>query len=161
VIFKKIKARDASGRHRYRRAAHLMKYVEKIAADGGQLEGGAAYLKDRGFLNDADADAHIAEMQGLIHSCAKARAPTRHYVMSWQDGERPTPAQVDQAVDIFLNATPCTTTQSTRTCTSFFAPSTQQRSGCATYRAGSTLPSGTAPSQRSSKPRAGGRRPAQ
>lgn len=108
MIFKKIKARDASGRYRYRRAAHLMRYVEKLsanaadAADGRQLEAGAAHLRDRGFLDDSDTDAHIAEMQGLIHGCPKARAPTRHYVMSWQNGERPTPAQVDQAVDIFL-----------------------------------------------------------
>jgi hypothetical protein len=100
VIFKKIAARDGSGRYRYRRAAHLMSYVQKLATEGGQP--GATYLRDRGFLDDSDTAAHPAELQGLIHACPRAKNPMRHYVLSWRPGERPTREQVDQAVDVFL-----------------------------------------------------------
>jgi hypothetical protein len=102
MIFKKVKARarDGSGRYRYRRAAHLMNYVQKLAAEGG--EQGAVYMCDRGFLNDSDTAAHAAELHGLIHSCARARNPIRHYVLSWRPDEQPSREQVDQAVDVFL-----------------------------------------------------------
>ncbi|MBV5335862.1 relaxase/mobilization nuclease domain-containing protein, partial [bacterium] len=44
-----------------------------------------------------------AEMLALAQEAVRSKDPVNHYVLSWQEGEQPTPAQVEDAVTIFLD----------------------------------------------------------
>jgi hypothetical protein len=43
-----------------------------------------------------------AEMISLAHAAARSKNPCTHFILSWQEGERPTPRQLDEAAVIFL-----------------------------------------------------------
>ena len=60
------------------------------------------YFGGRGFLTETPA-AQAAEMLALAEEAVRTRDPINHYVLSWREGERPTPEQVEEAVDIFLD----------------------------------------------------------
>ena len=60
------------------------------------------YFGARGFLTETPA-AQIAEMVALAEDAVRTRDPIEHYVISWREGERPQPEQVDDAVDILLD----------------------------------------------------------
>ncbi|BAP89067.1 mobilization protein [Burkholderiales bacterium GJ-E10] len=53
-------------------------------------------------LESEDPDGQILEMIGLATASVRSKDPIAHYVFSWEAGIVPTPAQVDEAVDIFL-----------------------------------------------------------
>ena len=42
------------------------------------------------------------EMIGLANESAHSRMPVSHWIFSWKEDEQPTPEQVDELVDIFL-----------------------------------------------------------
>lgn len=50
-------------------------------------------------------DAQIAEMCALAARCPRSQQPTNHYVLSWRPEEHPTPEQVKEAVNIFVDET--------------------------------------------------------
>ena len=60
------------------------------------------YFGARGFLTETPA-AQIAEMVALAEDAVRTRDPIEHYVISWREGERPQPEEVDDAVDILLD----------------------------------------------------------
>ncbi|HGO6081602.1 TPA: TraI/MobA(P) family conjugative relaxase [Burkholderia cenocepacia] len=60
-----------------------------------------AYTSARGFLC-ADHVSQQAEMVALATEAVRSPNPVNHYMLSWREGEYPTPAQVEQAVDILL-----------------------------------------------------------
>ena len=90
-------ARDAKAR----RVAGLADYTQRPRAD--QTREKCVYGGARGFLATERA-ARKAEMLGLARVSAHSKDPINHYVLSWREGERPTPAQIEEAVDIFLDA---------------------------------------------------------
>ncbi|MGI4827139.1 MAG: relaxase/mobilization nuclease domain-containing protein [Janthinobacterium lividum] len=56
----------------------------------------------RGFLTET-AEAQKAEMLALAEEAVRSPDTVNHYVLSWQEGEVPSPAQIEEAVDVFLN----------------------------------------------------------
>ncbi len=81
--------------------------VEGLADDTGRAAAEPARQKCiyggvRGFQTTSHA-ARKAEMLALAQTSAHSKDPINHYVLSWPAGEQPTPAQVEKAVDIFLD----------------------------------------------------------
>ena len=60
-----------------------------------------AYYGARGFMTD-DPAVQAVEMIELAEAASRSRDPITHYVLSYGDGERPTPEQIEEALDIFL-----------------------------------------------------------
>lgn len=58
------------------------------------------YAASRGFFG-ATLAAQQLEMVALATVNPRARHPITHYIMSWQDGEVPSAADIERAVDIF------------------------------------------------------------
>ena len=58
----------------------------------------------RGFISQTEA-GHVAEMIALSTDATRSRDPVSHYVLSWREHERPSAAQIEQAIDIFANET--------------------------------------------------------
>lgn len=74
----------------YIRFPHNKNPQEKIEYAGG-----------RNFI----ASTHVgqkAEMIALARESVRSRMPVQHWVFSWQEGEQPTRAQVEEVVDMFL-----------------------------------------------------------
>ena len=59
------------------------------------------YAGARGFLTDTPR-AQTAEMVALAEDAVRSRDPINHYVLSWREGEQPSPEQVEEAVDLLL-----------------------------------------------------------
>ena len=59
------------------------------------------YTSARGFLAETP-EGRAAEMIALAQEAVKSKDPVTHYMLSWQEGEQPTPAQVEEAVTLFL-----------------------------------------------------------
>jgi len=56
----------------------------------------------RGFQTTSHA-ARKAEMLALAQESAHSKDPINHYVLSWPQGEQPTPDQIEEAVDLLLD----------------------------------------------------------
>lgn len=98
--------------------------VKKIKAKANLVKGKASHIKDltdyirdpeqtnpkekilysngRGFLCD-DHPSQQAEMVALASEAVRSKNPVAHYVMSWHEGEQPSPGQVEEAVNLFLD----------------------------------------------------------
>ena len=98
--------------------------VKKIKAKANLVKGKASHIKDltdyirdpeqtnpkekvlysngRGFLCD-DHQSQQAEMVALASEAVRSQNPVAHYVMSWHEGEQPSPEQVEKAVSLFLD----------------------------------------------------------
>jgi hypothetical protein len=83
------------------RVEGLADYAGRTTAD--DLREKCVYGGARGFLTTTRA-ARKMEMLALAAVSAHSKDPINHYVLSWRAGERPTPAQIEEAVDIFLDA---------------------------------------------------------
>ena len=82
------------------RVAGLADYTQRPLA--GQTREKCIYSGARGFLA-TDRAARKVEMLGLARASVHSKDPINHYVLSWPQGEQPTPAQVEEAVDLFLD----------------------------------------------------------
>ena len=98
MIVKKIKnpAKSASKAKRISGLADYIASPEKLNADEK-----CVYQGSRGFLTEW-FEAQKAEMLALAQEAVRSRDPINHYVMSWKENEQPSPAQVEEAVGIFL-----------------------------------------------------------
>lgn len=56
----------------------------------------------RGFFTTT-RNAQKTEMLALAQNSTHSKDPINHYVLSWREGEQPTPAQIEEAVDLFLD----------------------------------------------------------
>ena len=82
------------------RVEGLADYARRPTADDRRekcIYGGA-----RGFQTPSHA-ARKAEMLALAQESAHSKDPINHYVLSWQQGEQPTPEQIEEAVDLLLD----------------------------------------------------------
>jgi len=99
VIGKKIPNRfPASGK-----ASHiegLANYIVSPEKENGTEK--CVYSGSRGFLTD-EFSSRKAEMIALAEEALRSRDPVEHYVLSWREGERPTPAHIEKAVDLLLD----------------------------------------------------------
>ncbi|MEI8294984.1 MAG: TraI/MobA(P) family conjugative relaxase [Alphaproteobacteria bacterium] len=59
------------------------------------------YSGVRGFLCP-DRPSQQSEMLALSQEAVRSKDTINHYVLSWREGERPTPEQIEEAVGIFL-----------------------------------------------------------
>lgn len=99
MIAKKIKNPSKSAT----KTARIRGLVDYIRAP--QREYGAEkciYAGTRGFLSHTP-EGQKAEMIALAEEAVRSKDPICHYVLSWHEGETPTPAQVDEAVSLFLD----------------------------------------------------------
>lgn len=86
------------------RAAHIRDLTAYIMAP--HLDDPAekvCYSGNRGMLSRSLA-GHQAEMIALSMEAPRVRYPVAHWIISWREGEHPTPANVEELVDEFLNA---------------------------------------------------------
>ena len=81
------------------RVAGLADYARRTRADERREK--CIYTGARGLMA-LDRHDQKAEMVALARRAVRSRDPISHYVLSWRAGEQPTPAQVEEAVDLFL-----------------------------------------------------------
>lgn len=93
-------ARAAAQAAQAARVEGLADYTGLAAAEPARQK--CIYGGARGFQTTSHA-ARKAEMLALAQTSAHSKDPINHYVLSWPAGEQPTPAQVEKAVDIFLD----------------------------------------------------------
>ncbi|NGZ87529.1 TraI/MobA(P) family conjugative relaxase [Duganella aceris] len=98
MIVKKIKNPKKSASKRAR-ICRLMDYIRAPEQESSNEK--CLYAGARGFLSD-DHKAQKAEMLALSQEAVRSADTINHYVLSWQEGEQPSPQQVEEAVDILL-----------------------------------------------------------
>ena len=98
MVVKKVKnpRKSASKALRIRKLAD---YIRNPEAENKQEK--CVQHGSRGFLT-ATAEGQKAEMLALSEEAVRSRDTVNHYVLSWQEGEVPSPAQIEEAVDVFL-----------------------------------------------------------
>ena len=94
-------ARAANRAAKAARVDGLADYALRPLADPAREK--CIYGGGRSFIATDHATCKI-EMLMLAQASAHSKDPINHYVLSWQQGEQPTPAQVEEAVDLFLEA---------------------------------------------------------
>ncbi|WP_321947199.1 TraI/MobA(P) family conjugative relaxase [Paraburkholderia sp. J10-1] len=78
----------------------LVAYVRCPETKGGSEK--CSYAGARGFLTDAP-ESQTAEMLALSQEAVRSADTISHYVLSWQEGEHPSPEQVEEAVGLFMD----------------------------------------------------------
>lgn len=99
MIAKKVK-NPMKAATKAERVRKLTDYIRAPERPGGTEK--AIYTGARGFLAETP-EGQTAEMLALAQESARSKDPINHYVLSWHEGEEPTPAQVEEAVGIFLD----------------------------------------------------------
>ncbi|HIE4434279.1 TPA: TraI/MobA(P) family conjugative relaxase [Burkholderia multivorans] len=97
MIFKKVPADRVKSKAKHVR--DLTDYIRDPAKTNPHEK--VAYTGARGFLC-ADHVGQQGEMIALALDAPRSANPINHYILSWREGEYPTPAQVEQAVEILL-----------------------------------------------------------
>ncbi|AJW93567.1 relaxase/mobilization nuclease domain protein (plasmid) [Burkholderia gladioli] len=97
MIFKKVPADRVKSKAKHVR--DLTDYIRDPAKTNPHEK--VAYTGARGFLC-ADHAGQQSEMIALAMDAPRSANPINHYILSWREGEYPTPAQVEQAVEILL-----------------------------------------------------------
>jgi hypothetical protein len=77
----------------------LADYIAGLRAGGDgekvELRGGLNFLA-------IDHDGQVQEMIDLAQVARRDAKPVQHWILSWREGEQPTPAQADEAVKVLL-----------------------------------------------------------
>ncbi|MFP6860085.1 TraI/MobA(P) family conjugative relaxase [Pseudomonas sp.] len=97
MIFKKVKADRVKSKAKHVR--DLTDYIRDPAKTNPGEE--VAYAGARGFFSSRHGTQQN-EMIALAMDAPRSKNPINHYILSWREGEYPTPEQVEQAVDVFL-----------------------------------------------------------
>jgi hypothetical protein len=84
------------------KALNVRALVDYIA--GPKAGGDGEKVEHRGALNllNLDHDAQVQEMIDLAEIARRSPQPVQHWILSWREGEQPSPAQADEAVAMFL-----------------------------------------------------------
>jgi hypothetical protein len=85
------------------KALNLRALVDYIA--GRRAGGDGEKVEHRGALNllNIDHDAQVQEMIDLAELARRSPQPVQHWILSWREGEQPSPAQADEAAAMFLD----------------------------------------------------------
>jgi hypothetical protein len=100
MIVKKIKANAKMVKSKASHIKDLTDYIREPQQTNPEEK--VLYANGRGFLCD-DHKSQQAEMVALASEAVRSRNPVAHYVMSWHEGEQPSPKQVEEAVSLFLD----------------------------------------------------------
>ena len=101
MIVKKVPtSKAAPTKSKARNVRALADYIA-----GPHAGGDAEKVEHRGALNllNIDHDGQVDEMIDLAETARRSPQPVQHWIMSWREGEQPTPAQANEAVAIFLD----------------------------------------------------------
>lgn len=99
MIFKKIKADAKKAKSKAAHVRDLTDYIndpQRVKETEKVL-----YAAGRGFICD-DLMSRQHEMIALASEAPKSKNPINHYLLSWREGEQPTPEQIEEAVSILL-----------------------------------------------------------
>ncbi len=98
MIVKKIKANRIKAK-----AAHIRDLTDYIREPSKvNKDEKILYSNGRGFLCDGHKSQQ-SEMIALASEAVRSKNPVAHYLMSWREGEQPSPEQVESAVSIFMD----------------------------------------------------------
>ena len=100
MIVKKIKAKAKLVKGKASHIKDLTDYIRDPEQTNPEEK--ILYSNGRGFLCD-DHKSQQAEMIALASEAVRSQNPVAHYVMSWHEGEQPSPKQVEEAVSLFLD----------------------------------------------------------
>jgi hypothetical protein len=98
MIIKRVKS--TGGKSKSARVKGLTDYITDAKGKSKDKDK-IAYTGGRGFIGDSFI-CHQAEMTALAEDATRSTNPITHWMVSWKQGERPSPAQVEQAIDILL-----------------------------------------------------------
>ncbi len=99
MVGKKIKNPKKSA-SKSQRVKGLADYIRQPEREGGGKEK-CVYSGSRGFVSES-FDDQKEEMIALAEGAPLSRDPISHYMLSWREGEIPTEAQVEEAIDTVL-----------------------------------------------------------
>ncbi len=100
MIVKKIKTNPRRMPGKAARVTRLVDYID--APENRRQQEKCVYAGARNCLCASRA-GQKAEMIALAQEAVASRNPIQHWVLSWRESEQPTPAQLEQAVDLFLD----------------------------------------------------------
>jgi hypothetical protein len=85
------------------KALNVRALVDYIA--GPKAGGDGEKVEHRGAQNmlNIDHEGQVQEMIDLAETARRSPQPAQHWIMSWREGEQPTPLQADAAVATFLD----------------------------------------------------------
>lgn len=99
MIGKKIKNPNPKS-SKAERVKRLTDYIREPEKTNGHEK--CIYSGSRGFICD-ELKLQQSEMTSLSMAATRSADPISHFVLSWREGEYPTPEQVEEAVTIFMN----------------------------------------------------------
>ena len=99
MIGKLIPNPDASASKSVR-VTGLLRYIAQPERDGGGEK--CVRYGARNFLSHT-FNGHILEMVELASAATRSADPIEHFMLSWSEGEQPTPAQAEAAVDMLIH----------------------------------------------------------
>ena len=79
----------------------LTNYIADPSRTPGHEHEKLLYRGSRNFISD-DFISQQREMVSLASEAVRSTMPVSHYLLSWKEGEHPTPEQIEEAVDIVL-----------------------------------------------------------
>lgn len=97
MIGKKVK----NPKHSSSKSVRIQRLVDYVRNPEKKGEEKAVYAGTRGFVSE-DERVQKQEMEALAHAAVRSRDPITHYVLSWREGEEPSPRQVERSVDLVL-----------------------------------------------------------
>jgi hypothetical protein len=98
VIVKKVKNPQKAASKAVR-ISRLTGYIREPERENSQEK--CIHAGARGFITD-EPRSQTAEMIALSQEAVRSKDTINHYVLSWREGEQPSPEQVEEAVSIFM-----------------------------------------------------------
>jgi hypothetical protein len=99
VIVKKVKNPQKAASKAVR-VSRLTDYIREPERENSQEK--CIHAGARGFITD-EPQSQTAEMIALSQEAVRSKDTINHYVLSWREGEQPSPEQVEEAVSIFMD----------------------------------------------------------
>ncbi|BCL45821.1 TraI/MobA(P) family conjugative relaxase [Enterobacter roggenkampii] len=99
MIVKKVKNPQKAASKAVR-VSRLTDYIREPERENSQEK--CIHAGARGFITD-EPQSQTAEMIALSQEAVRSKGTINHYVLSWREGEQPSPEQVEEAVSIFMD----------------------------------------------------------
>ncbi|EBF0555871.1 relaxase/mobilization nuclease domain-containing protein [Salmonella enterica] len=99
MIVKKVKNPQKAASKAVR-VSRLTDYIREPERENSQEK--CIHAGARGFITD-EPQSQTAEMIALSQEAVRSKDTINHYVLSWREGEQPSPEQVVEAVSIFMD----------------------------------------------------------